>query len=259
MIHRGLHAQGIYPPVDVLPSLSRLKDKGITAVRLRLFTGPDEQVRTNNAYNYTNNLSYNLPLAARVKQAGLEFILDFHYSDTWADPGHQAVPITWTNGLTYATLLTKMRSPSMSRSLQRTAGRSVGSTGRRMSSNLHQRPCVALAEPEIQMVAFAEDHAAEAALDAAERAQRGAVAVFEGEPVLILDRDALKFSNTFNYRNITDILYYVFNVYKSMGISHEAPIHLSGLTEKYDNLYSNIALYIAPRSNRGQRPKPLSG
>jgi len=29
MIHRGLHAQGIYPPVDVLPSLSRLKDKGI--------------------------------------------------------------------------------------------------------------------------------------------------------------------------------------------------------------------------------------
>ena len=29
MIHRGLHAQGIYPPVDVLPSLSRLKDTGI--------------------------------------------------------------------------------------------------------------------------------------------------------------------------------------------------------------------------------------
>jgi V/A-type H+-transporting ATPase subunit B len=29
MIHRGLHAQAIYPPVDVLPSLSRLKDKGI--------------------------------------------------------------------------------------------------------------------------------------------------------------------------------------------------------------------------------------
>jgi V/A-type H+-transporting ATPase subunit B len=29
MINRGLHAQGIYPPVDVLPSLSRLKDKGI--------------------------------------------------------------------------------------------------------------------------------------------------------------------------------------------------------------------------------------
>ncbi len=29
IISRSLHAQGIYPPVDVLPSLSRLKDKGI--------------------------------------------------------------------------------------------------------------------------------------------------------------------------------------------------------------------------------------
>jgi V/A-type H+-transporting ATPase subunit B len=29
IINRGLHVQGIYPPVDVLPSLSRLKDKGI--------------------------------------------------------------------------------------------------------------------------------------------------------------------------------------------------------------------------------------
>jgi arabinogalactan endo-1,4-beta-galactosidase len=91
-------------------ALAILKSKGITAVRLRLFTGTDAQVRTNVAYNYTNNLTYNLPLAARVKQAGLQFILDFHYSDTWADAGHQAVPITWTNGLTYATLLTKMRS-----------------------------------------------------------------------------------------------------------------------------------------------------
>ncbi len=35
MIHRGLHAQGIYPPVDVLPSLSRLKDKGIGVGKTR--------------------------------------------------------------------------------------------------------------------------------------------------------------------------------------------------------------------------------
>ncbi len=31
IILRPLHTQGIYPPVDVLPSLSRLKDKGIGA------------------------------------------------------------------------------------------------------------------------------------------------------------------------------------------------------------------------------------
>ncbi|HOJ32197.1 MAG TPA: V-type ATP synthase subunit B [Candidatus Hydrogenedentes bacterium] len=35
ILHRGLHAQGIYPPVDVLPSLSRLKDKGIGAGKTR--------------------------------------------------------------------------------------------------------------------------------------------------------------------------------------------------------------------------------
>ena len=62
--------------------------------------------------------------------------------------------------------------------------------------------------------------------------------------LFIFDHSALKFSNSFNYRNITDILYYVFNVCKNMGIGQEGTIHLSGLTEKDDNLHSNIALYI---------------
>jgi len=62
--------------------------------------------------------------------------------------------------------------------------------------------------------------------------------------LLIINRAILKFSNSFNYRNITDILYYVFNVCKNMGIGQEGTIHLSGLTEKDDNLHSNIALYI---------------
>jgi V/A-type H+-transporting ATPase subunit B len=35
IINRGLHTEGIYPPVDVLPSLSRLKDKGIGAGKTR--------------------------------------------------------------------------------------------------------------------------------------------------------------------------------------------------------------------------------
>jgi V/A-type H+-transporting ATPase subunit B len=35
IMSRSLHAQGIYPPVDVLPSLSRLKDKGIGAGKTR--------------------------------------------------------------------------------------------------------------------------------------------------------------------------------------------------------------------------------
>ena len=62
--------------------------------------------------------------------------------------------------------------------------------------------------------------------------------------LLISDHNILRFNNTFIYRNITDILYYLFNVYKSMDIGKDSTIHLSGLTEKNDDLYSNLTLYI---------------
>jgi hypothetical protein len=62
--------------------------------------------------------------------------------------------------------------------------------------------------------------------------------------MMVYERSALKLCNTYNYRNISDIMYYVFNVYKSMGISHDDTLNLSGYTEKYDDLYSNFALYI---------------
>lgn len=62
--------------------------------------------------------------------------------------------------------------------------------------------------------------------------------------ILVYDHGTLKFSNTFNYRNISDILYYVLNVYKSMGISHEEPLHFSGQTGKYDDIWSGFAMYI---------------
>ena len=85
-----------------------LKNSGLNCVRLRLWTGSDALVQVNNAYNYTNNLSYTLPLAVRVKNAGLLFCLDFHYSDTWADPGHQAVPSAWFS-LNFAQMVQQMR------------------------------------------------------------------------------------------------------------------------------------------------------
>ncbi len=62
--------------------------------------------------------------------------------------------------------------------------------------------------------------------------------------ILVFDHGTLKFSNTFNYRNISDILYYVLNVYKSMGISHDEPLHFSGHTGKYDDIWSGFAMYI---------------
>ncbi|HTY89364.1 MAG TPA: glycosyl hydrolase 53 family protein [Candidatus Acidoferrum sp.] len=91
----------------VQDGLAILKNSGLTCVRLRLWTGSDALVQTSNAYNFTNNLTYTLPLAVRVKNAGLQFMLDFHYSDTWADPGKQGTPSAWTS-LNFAQLVQQM-------------------------------------------------------------------------------------------------------------------------------------------------------
>jgi len=62
--------------------------------------------------------------------------------------------------------------------------------------------------------------------------------------LIIFNQKTLKFCNTFNYRNITDILYFVLNVFKSLDIKQEETIHFSGLTEKYDDLSSTFSIYI---------------
>ncbi|MGA1976732.1 MAG: DUF3822 family protein [Bacteroidales bacterium] len=62
--------------------------------------------------------------------------------------------------------------------------------------------------------------------------------------LFLFEHGNLDFSNTFSYRNISDILYYVLNTFKSRGLSHDETIYFSGQTEKFDDLYSNLALYI---------------
>ena len=62
--------------------------------------------------------------------------------------------------------------------------------------------------------------------------------------LIIFDHNHMKFCNSFNYRNITDILYFVLNVFKILDIKQEETIYFSGLTEKYDDLSSNLSLYI---------------
>ena len=91
-------------------ALAILRNRGINCVRLRLFTSSAAQAQAD-PYNYTNNLSYTLPLAVRVKNAGLKLLLDFHYSDSWADPGKQTKPAAWTN-LSFAELKSEIRNYS---------------------------------------------------------------------------------------------------------------------------------------------------
>jgi hypothetical protein len=62
--------------------------------------------------------------------------------------------------------------------------------------------------------------------------------------LIIFNNNLLKFCNTFNYRNISDILYFVLNVFKNLDIKQEETIYFSGLTEKYDDLSSNFSIYV---------------
>ena len=62
--------------------------------------------------------------------------------------------------------------------------------------------------------------------------------------LIIFNNNLLKLCNTFSYRNISDILYFVLNVFSKMEIKQEETIYLSGLTEKYDDLSSNMSIYI---------------
>ena len=62
--------------------------------------------------------------------------------------------------------------------------------------------------------------------------------------LIIFKDNQLAFCNTFNYRNISDILYFVMNVFKNLGIKQEETIHFSGITEKYDDLSSNFSIYV---------------
>ncbi len=62
--------------------------------------------------------------------------------------------------------------------------------------------------------------------------------------LIIFDNRTLRLCNTFSYRNISDILYFVLNIFNKLEISQEETINISGLAERYDDLYSNFLLYI---------------
>ena len=62
--------------------------------------------------------------------------------------------------------------------------------------------------------------------------------------LVIFSESKLKFCNTFFYRNVSDILYYVLYTFSKMGIKQEETLYLSGLTEHYDELHTNISEYI---------------
>ncbi len=83
-------------------AIQLLKDHGFNWIRLRVFVDPQNEKGYSPEQGYCG-LSQTLQMAKRVKSAGMYLLLDFHYSDYWADPQQQYKPQRWAN-LDYNTL-----------------------------------------------------------------------------------------------------------------------------------------------------------
>lgn len=82
--------------------LALLKNHGFNLIRLRAFVDPwadyGYAANTNNCDGKSEPFAGKediIRTAQRIKAAGMGLLLDFHYSDTWADPGKQIIPEAW--------------------------------------------------------------------------------------------------------------------------------------------------------------------
>ena len=67
-----------------------LKDHGINTVRLRTWVNPS----ANRASGH-NSKAETVAMAVRAQKWGMRIMINFHYSDSWADPGKQKKPAAW--------------------------------------------------------------------------------------------------------------------------------------------------------------------
>lgn len=72
---------------DERECLSLLRELGMNAIRLRVWVNPAEK--------WCNQADV-IAKAWRAHNLGYRLMIDFHYSDTWADPGNQTKPVAWT-------------------------------------------------------------------------------------------------------------------------------------------------------------------
>ncbi len=76
---------------NAVQPLPFFKEQGLNAMRVRLFVDPSQD----NDKAVCQDLEYVKALGKRIKDQRMAFMLDFHYSDTWADPGKQWTPNAW--------------------------------------------------------------------------------------------------------------------------------------------------------------------
>jgi len=76
-----------------------LKDHGINSIRLRTWVNPSDDKASGHC-----SKDETVAMAVRAKKWGMRVMIDFHYSDSWADPGKQRKPKAW-EGHDFKTLL----------------------------------------------------------------------------------------------------------------------------------------------------------
>ncbi len=82
--------------------LKILKGHGINAIRLRTFVNPsDDKINGHCSKDET------VAMAVRAQKMGMRVMIDFHYSDSWADPSKQKKPAAW-EGHDFTTLLSDL-------------------------------------------------------------------------------------------------------------------------------------------------------
>ncbi len=109
MIYAIEQAGGVYYNEDGYEQdiFTLLKKGGANYFRVRLWNDP-----TYAGISYGgggNSLEVDIELAKRAQAVGMNILIDFHYSDFWADPDYQVTPKDWT-GLTLDELLEEVYS-----------------------------------------------------------------------------------------------------------------------------------------------------
>ena len=92
---------------NAVEPLTFMKEQGWNAMRVRLFVDPSKASADHKKEGVIQDLAYVKALGKSIKDAGLQFMLDFHYSDTWTDPGKHATPSAWSS-LTVEKMKTKI-------------------------------------------------------------------------------------------------------------------------------------------------------
>lgn len=88
-----------YEDDEPVEATALMKELGLNAVRLRVWVNPTRfgffRDASNDSHAGLCDKEDVLEQALRAKALGMEVMIDFHYSDSWADPGKQPIPKAW--------------------------------------------------------------------------------------------------------------------------------------------------------------------